>query len=84
MSKKAGNEYDVIVIGAGIGGLVCAALLAKGGLKTLVLEQHHLPGGYCTSFKRKEFAFDAAVHFVEGAGENGQFLEILKELGVII
>lgn len=82
MGKKAGNEYDAIVIGAGIGGLVCAALLAKSGLKVLILEQHHLPGGCCTSFKRKEFTFDTAVHFVEGAGENGQFFEILKELGV--
>jgi prolycopene isomerase len=82
MNKEPENEYDVIVIGAGIGGLVCAALLAKNGLKTLVLEQQHLPGGYCTSFKRKEFTFNAAVHFGEDAGENGQFFEFLKELRI--
>jgi phytoene dehydrogenase-like protein len=34
------NNYDVIIIGSGIGGLTCGSLLAKHGLKTLILEQH--------------------------------------------
>jgi prolycopene isomerase len=80
--KEVEENYDVVVIGSGIGGLTCAAYLAKNGLRTLVLEQHSLPGGYCTSFKRKAFTFDAAVHFTEGLGEGGQFYRILKDLGV--
>ena len=79
--KEVEENYDVVVIGSGIGGLTCAAYLAKNGLRTLVLEQHSLPGGYCTSFKRKAFTFDAAVHFTEGLGEGGQFYRILKDLG---
>ena len=39
------DRYDVIVIGAGIGGLTCGALLAKNGLSVLVVEQHYNPGG---------------------------------------
>ena len=39
------DRYDVIVIGAGIGGLTCGALLAKNGLSVLVIEQHSRPGG---------------------------------------
>ena len=55
MSKPYKNMYDVIVIGAGISGLVCGCYLAKAGLRVLIVEQHNKPGGYCTSFKRKGF-----------------------------
>ena len=66
------EEYDVIVIGAGVGGLTCGALLAKEGLSVLVAEQHSKPGGYCTSFRRKGFTFDAGCDFLMGA-ERGAF-----------
>ncbi|GAB6039153.1 FAD-dependent oxidoreductase [Fundidesulfovibrio butyratiphilus] len=46
------GQYHAVVIGAGLGGLSCAALLARHGFKTLVLEQHDIPGGYATSFTR--------------------------------
>ncbi|MCP4677920.1 MAG: NAD(P)/FAD-dependent oxidoreductase [Deltaproteobacteria bacterium] len=46
MSNQNGNEYDVIVIGSGIGGLACASFLSVfGGKKVLVLEQNETPGG---------------------------------------
>ena len=82
MGENETTKYDVIIIGAGLGGLTCGALLAKSGLKTLIIEQHSIPGGYCTSFKRKGFNFDAAVHFTEGLGEGGRFHQILKDLRV--
>jgi prolycopene isomerase len=82
MGESETSSYDAVVIGAGLGGLTCAAYLAKSGLKTLVLEQHSIPGGYCTSFKRNGFTFDASVHFVEGLREGGRFHQILKALGV--
>ena len=74
--------YDVIVIGAGIAGLVCAAFLAKNGKKILLVEQHFIPGGYCTSFKRKGFNFDAAVHHIGGCGKWGVVGRCLKTLGI--
>jgi phytoene desaturase len=80
--ERIKQKYDVVVIGSGIGGLTCAAYLAKNGLKPIVVEQHSVPGGYCTSFKRKQFTFDAAVHFLEGLGEGGHFHQILRDLGV--
>lgn len=55
--------YDAIIIGGGIGGLVCANLLARGGMKVLLLERHYMLGGFCSSFRRKGFLFDAATHF---------------------
>lgn len=56
-------EYDAVVIGAGIGGLVCAALLARERLRVLLVEQHYMVGGYCSTFRRGPFTFDAATHF---------------------
>jgi len=55
--------YDVVVIGAGIGGLICAGQLARAGLKVLLVEQHYMVGGYCSTFRRGPFTFDAATHF---------------------
>ncbi|KXK32057.1 MAG: putative phytoene dehydrogenase [Candidatus Brocadia sinica] len=74
--------YDAIVIGAGIAGLVCGTFLAKHGKKVLVVEQHFIPGGYCTSFKRKGFNFDAAVHHIGGCGKWGIVGRCLKTLGI--
>jgi phytoene dehydrogenase-like protein len=56
-------RYDVIIIGAGIGGLICANLLARAGVRVLLVEQHYMVGGYCSTFRRKGFTFDAATHF---------------------
>ena len=76
------EKYDVIVIGAGIGGLTCASLLAKAGLCVLVVEQSSRPGGYVGSFIRKGFTFDCAAHFVTGCHENGTIGKLLRELGI--
>ena len=56
-------HYDVVVIGAGIGGLILGNLLAKKGLRALMVEQHYMVGGYCSTFRRKGYTFDAASHF---------------------
>ncbi len=78
-----GKTYDVIVIGAGMGGLTAAALLAKKGLKTLLLEKEDQVGGYVVSFKRHGFIFDATGAFVGGCHEGGEFYQILNEIGAI-
>jgi len=77
------SRYDAIVIGAGIGGLVCANLLARGGMKVLLLEKHYVLGGFCSSFRRKGFLFDAATHFYPLLG-NPQTLtgKVLRELDI--
>ncbi|MBP7766014.1 MAG: NAD(P)/FAD-dependent oxidoreductase [Syntrophaceae bacterium] len=54
--KAAPGAYDAIVVGAGLGGLSCAAYLAVNGYRPLVLEKHYAPGGYASSFKRSSGA----------------------------
>ena len=56
------KDYDVIVIGAGNGGLFAGAFTAKNGFKTLVVDQHNLPGGSATSFVRGRFEFETSLH----------------------
>jgi len=74
--------YDAVVIGAGIGGLVTANLLAREGLRVLLVEQHYMVGGYCSTFKRRGYVFDAATHFYPLLG-NAETLtgRLLAELG---
>ncbi|HET7874510.1 MAG TPA: NAD(P)/FAD-dependent oxidoreductase [Methylomirabilota bacterium] len=82
------GQHDVIVVGAGIGGLAAGALLARRGLRVLVLEQHYLPGGFCTSWprivrageRRLRYVFDAGVHDVSGLGPRGPVRHLLREL----
>ena len=50
--KTPPGSYDAVVIGAGLGGLSAAAAFARQGYKVLVLEQHSVPGGYASAFKR--------------------------------
>jgi prolycopene isomerase len=73
-------DYDAIIIGAGISGLVCGCYLARAGMKTLIVEKNAKPGGYCTSFTRKGFSFDACVHSLGSLREGGIIRTILKEL----
>lgn len=75
-------RYDAIVIGSGVGGLILANLLAKDGLEVLLVEQHYMVGGYCSTFRRGGYTFDAATHFYPLLG-NPETLtgRLLGELG---
>ena len=78
-------EWDAIVIGAGIGGLSCATLLSRNGMKVLVLERHDKVGGYAHQFVRragKQYRFDVAHHNTNGLREGGRFRAIMEEMGV--
>ena len=81
---SAEDEFDAIVIGAGMGGLTAAALLAQRGLKTLVVEQAHYVGGFCANFRRlhRKYVFDIGVHDISGLGPRGPVRWLLHELGI--
>jgi len=64
-------DWDVIVIGSGIGGLVTASQLAAKGAKTLVLERYLIPGGSGGSFRREGYTFDVGASMIFGFGDRG-------------
>jgi len=70
--REGRNDYDAVVIGAGLGGLSCAAAFARQGFRPLVLEQHFIPGGYATTFRRPGgFEFDVSLHSTTVGERNG-------------
>ena len=61
-------DFDVIVVGSGMGGMSCAAALARTGHKVLLLEQYSAIGGQSISFTRDGFSWDVGLHYVGGLG----------------
>ncbi len=70
-ASAAPDRLDVIVIGAGIGGLVTASQLAAKGARVLVLERYLIPGGSGGSFRRAGYTFDVGASMIFGFGERG-------------
>lgn len=81
-APKEEDEFDVIIIGSGLGGLSCGCLLSKRGYKVLVLEQHHQVGGFCSSFKRRGFIFNNGLEEITGLWKKGPINLLCKELGL--
>ena len=77
------GDYPTVVIGAGLGGLCCAAYLARQGIPVTVVEQHAIPGGYATSFDRAggKFTFEVSLHGT--SINNNAGARMLENLGVL-
>lgn len=75
-------KYDVIVIGAGVGGLAAALKLSSCGKKVLLLEKLPIPGGLATTFTRKGFTFESSIHCVDSLVEGQEVRVFLDETGI--
>jgi len=75
---------DVIVIGSGIGGLTCAASLAKKGYKVRVFERLNQSGGYVNTFKRGNYWFEGSTHQLGGFNDRLYLKNELKKLDLDI
>ncbi|MDB9526581.1 C-3',4' desaturase CrtD [Oscillatoria sp. CS-180] len=82
MAVEHSLQKRVVVVGAGIGGLTTAALLAHRGYETLVFDQAYVPGGCASTFKRRGFTFDVGATQVAGLELGGVHQQIFETLNI--
>ena len=77
------REFDAVVIGSGLGGLTAGALLARAGLRVLVLERNDRFGGAATTYTHGGLTVEASLHEMSGADKEGPVTEVLRALDVL-
>lgn len=77
------GDYDVVILGAGLGGLLSAAILAKEGMKVCVLEKNKQTGGCLQSFALHKKPFDSCVHYIGGLGEGHTLNRLFGYVGIL-
>ena len=74
-------DYDIVIIGGGVGGTAIGAILASKGFKTLLLEKNKFLGGRCSTYEKDGFKIDVGVHLF-GRSSKGPHGEILNVIGM--
>lgn len=77
------HTYDTVIIGSGLGGLVCGAVLSKEGQRVCVLEKNEQIGGNLQTFKRDGKTFDTGVHYVGGLDKGQNLYKYFNYLGIM-
>lgn len=73
---------DVIVVGAGLGGLTAAAYLTVAGKRVVVIDRHSVAGGNGTVFTHDGYEFDVGLHYIGDCGPGGGIPSVLEPLGI--
>lgn len=74
------EKKDVVIIGAGVSGLLAACILSRMGKNVLILEKHNIIGGYLQGFERKGFVFDSAIHWLNQYNDEGTITRVFRML----
>src|SRR6218665_1979960 len=83
MAKHEEKEYDIVIIGSGLGGLACGVMLAKEGKSVCILEKNKQIGGTLQTFARDKVIFDSGVHYVGGLDKGQNLYQLFKYLGIM-
>lgn len=73
----------LIIIGAGMGGMAAGIHGRRNGFETTIFEQHSLPGGQCTGYKRQGYTFDVCIHHFMGANRTSAINRVWQELDAL-
>ena len=76
------KEYDFIIVGSGVGGLITSVVLAMEGYSVLVLEKNHQIGGSLQVFSRDKVIFDTGVHYIGSLDEGETLRKIFSYVGI--
>lgn len=77
------KQFDVVIIGSGLGGLACGTILAKEGYKVCILEKNNQIGGTLQTFVRDRIIFDSGVHYVGGLDQGQNLHTLFRYLGIM-
>ena len=77
------DNFDIVIIGSGMGGLVCADILGREGYKVCVLEKNRQIGGCLQTYVRDRVIFDSGVHYLGGLGKGQNLYQVFKYLDII-
>jgi all-trans-retinol 13,14-reductase len=75
--------YDVVIVGSGLGGLLCGAILAKEGMKVCILEKNARPGGSLQGFFSGGSRFDSGIHYVGSLSPGQPVYRYWDYLGIL-
>ena len=73
----------LVIIGAGIAGLTAGVYAARSGYRTTILEMGQVPGGLCTSWRRKGYLFDGSVAGLAGTSPEAPIYRLWRDIGVV-
>ncbi len=76
-------DYDVAIIGSGLGGLVCGAVLGMHGYKVGIFEKNRQIGGCLQTYARDKTVIDTGVHYIGGLGPGQNLNAIFKYIGIL-
>jgi len=76
-------QYDVIIIGSGLGSLVCGAILSKNGYRVCIYEKNRQIGGCLQTFSRDKAIIDSGVHYIGGLGQGQTLHQVFRYLGIM-
>jgi all-trans-retinol 13,14-reductase len=76
------NQYDTIIIGSGLGGLLCGYILAREGMRVCITEKNSQPGGALQTFRRNGIDFDTGIHYLGGLEEGQSLNRYFKYFGL--
>ncbi|WP_018627220.1 phytoene desaturase family protein [Niabella aurantiaca] len=76
-------KHEVVIIGSGLGGLLCGSILGKEGWRVCVVEKNKQLGGNLQTFARNKQLFDTGVHYIGGLSKGQNLYQVFKYAGIM-